>query len=61
LGIGRPPGSKGAAAYVLQRFGDDEQDILHLVLERAEGAVRVFLRAGLEAAMNLYNGSPQEK
>jgi peptidyl-tRNA hydrolase, PTH1 family len=61
LGIGRPPGQMDAAAYVLQRFTSVEQEILGLVLDRAVAAVRTYTREGLNAAMNLYNGSQQEK
>jgi hypothetical protein len=31
------------------------------VMDRALGAVRTFIRDGLDAAMNQYNGSLQEK
>lgn len=61
LGVGRPPGQKDAANYVLQRFSAGEQEMLQLVLDRAEAAVRTFVREGLNAAMNLHNGSLQEK
>lgn len=61
LGIGRPPGQMDPAAYVLQRFSSAEQEMLNLVLDRAVDAVRVFLREGIDAAMNRCNGSLQEK
>ncbi len=61
LGVGRPPGQKDAANYVLQRFSAGEQEMLQLVLDHAEAAVRTFIREGLNAAMNLHNGSLQEK
>ncbi|MBE0697101.1 MAG: aminoacyl-tRNA hydrolase [Anaerolineaceae bacterium] len=61
LGIGRPPGQMDPAAYVLQRFTAKEQDMLNLVLDRSEAAVRSFVREGLNTAMNLHNGSLQEK
>jgi peptidyl-tRNA hydrolase, PTH1 family len=57
LGIGRPPGQMDPSAYVLQRFTTSEQEILHLVLDRAVSAVRAFIREGLDAAMNQHNGS----
>jgi peptidyl-tRNA hydrolase, PTH1 family len=57
LGVGRPPGQKDAANYVLQRFSAGEKEMLQLVLDRAEAAVRTFIREGLNAAMNLHNGS----
>ncbi len=61
LGIGRPPGQMDPAAYVLQRFTGAEQEILSQVLDRAVAAVRTIIREGLNAAMNQYNGSLQEK
>ena len=45
----------------LQRFNRAEQEVLTLVLDRAVAAVRVFIREGLDAAMNQYNGGLQEK
>jgi peptidyl-tRNA hydrolase, PTH1 family len=61
LGIGRPPGQMDPAAYVLQRFSAGEQDLLEQVLNRAETAVRTYVRDGLNSAMNHHNGSVQEK
>ncbi len=57
MGIGRPPGQMEPAAYVLQHFTRAEQDVVGLVLDRAVAAVRTFVREGLDAAMNQYNGS----
>ncbi len=56
LGIGRPPGQMDPSAYVLQRFTRAEQDVLDQLLDRAAAAVRTFVREGLDAAMNQYNG-----
>jgi peptidyl-tRNA hydrolase, PTH1 family len=61
LGIGRPPGQMNPSAFVLQKFTNTEQEIVNLVMDRALGAVRTFIRDGLDAAMNQYNGSLQEK
>ncbi len=61
LGVGRPPGQKEAANYVLQSFSRSEQELVDLVLERATAAVRTFIRDGLNTAMNQYNGNLQEK
>lgn len=60
LGIGRPPGQMDPADYVLQRFHSSEQDVLDLVLDRAAAAVGVFMRDGLDMAMNQFNGGVQE-
>ncbi len=59
IGIGRPPGQKAAADYVLQDFHEDEQDILENILDTAGNAVRTFMQDGLTKAMNLYNGDQQ--
>jgi len=61
LGIGRPPGQMDPSAYVLQRFVSAEQEMLTMVLDHAVGAVSTFVRDGLDAAMNQYNGSLLEK
>ena len=61
MGIDRPPGQMEPAAYVLQHFTRAEQDVVGLVLDRAVAAVRTFVREGLDAAMNQYNGALQER
>jgi peptidyl-tRNA hydrolase, PTH1 family len=61
LGIGRPPGQMSPAAFVLQKFTNAEMEIVNLLMDRSLGAVRTFIREGLDAAMNQYNGSLQEK
>lgn len=61
IGIGRPPGQMDPAAYVLRSFSSGEQPLVDQVLDRAVSAVETFLREGLEAAMNQYNGSLQER
>ncbi len=55
LGIGRPPGRKGAANYVLKNFSKDETEFLPEILERSVNAVLTFVTEGLETAMNQYN------
>jgi PTH1 family peptidyl-tRNA hydrolase len=60
IGVGRPPGSKAAAGYVLKDFREDEYDLINLALDTAADAVECFLRDGLTAAMNRYNG-PAER
>lgn len=56
IGIGRPPGQMDAAAYVLQDFGRQDQDELGFILRRAVEAMQVFVKDGLEQAMNQFNG-----
>ncbi len=54
VGIGRPPGND-AVSYVLSNFGADEQITLESVYEKVVAAVELFLREGIEAAMNAHN------
>jgi len=54
VGIGRPPGND-AVSYVLSDFTADEQITLESVYEKVAAAVELFLREGIEAAMNVYN------
>ncbi len=60
MGIGRPPGRMEAADYVLQPFHSSDQQMLGTVLDAAAEAALLFVREGLDAAMNRYNG-PVEK
>jgi len=52
LGVGRPPGRKEAADYVLEKFAANEQELLLQVLEQASQAAVTFVKEGLNAAMN---------
>ncbi len=56
LGIGRPPGRMDPAAYVLQDFGNGDEQILSETLDRAADAVLTFIKEGLDKAMNQFNG-----
>lgn len=57
IGIGRPPGQMEAADYVLQDFSKGDQEIMNPTLDRAVEAIKVFIRDGLDAAMNQFNGT----
>lgn len=56
VGIGRPPSRMDPADYVLHDFNPPQQDLLPEVLGRAVDAIRLFIREGIEPAMNAYNG-----
>jgi PTH1 family peptidyl-tRNA hydrolase len=60
FGIGRPPGLKQGAGYVLKNFGRDEEELADVTLARAVEAIRLFVREGIEAAMNRYNARGDE-
>jgi PTH1 family peptidyl-tRNA hydrolase len=55
LGVGRPPGSKAAAGYVLRDFRGEDAEVFDVVLDRAAEAVECWLRDGLVTAMNRFN------
>ncbi|MGH3356352.1 MAG: aminoacyl-tRNA hydrolase [Nocardioidaceae bacterium] len=56
VGVGRPPGHRPTADYVLADFSAAERKDLDVHLERAADAVECLLADGLERAQNLYNG-----
>ena len=55
FGIGRPPGSMDAAAFVLRDFGAVERKELELNVDHAADAIEALLTEGLERAQNSYN------
>lgn len=57
VGIGRPPGRMDPRDYVLHDFNSSEREQLPLVLLTAVDAIRLFIQAGIEEAMNRFNGS----
>lgn len=57
IGIGRPPGRMDSADYVLQSFSSADQQMLDAVLDSAAEAALLFVREGLDTAMNRFNGS----
>ena len=56
VGIGRPPGRMDPAAYVLQDFSAQEEELFAPLREKVCDAVESWLFEGIEAAMNRYNG-----
>ena len=59
LGIGRPPVNFDAADYVLSRFRRDELEVMDSATGRAASAVEVWVRDGISAAMNQFNGESE--
>ena len=55
VGIGRPPGRMDAADFVLRPFTKEEEEIMALVREEAADAIELWVREGLERAMNRVN------
>ena len=60
VGIDRPPGRMDPAAYVLQDFSSDEEEIMVQVRDRARRALERWLEAGIDAAMNEFNRDRNE-
>jgi PTH1 family peptidyl-tRNA hydrolase len=56
IGIGRKDGARQIANYVLGKFDTGENALLEKVLERASEQVETWLEAGIEKAMNQFNG-----
>ena len=50
------PGDMPLKNYVLGRFRPDQLDAVEGALDRAAEATECWIRRGLEAAMNAYNG-----
>jgi len=57
IGIGRPEKGGDAVNYVLSPFDDHQWQELEAIWERVLQAVEVWLREGLAAAMNRFNGA----
>jgi PTH1 family peptidyl-tRNA hydrolase len=56
IGIGRKDGAREITNYVLGKFDPDENGLLEKVLDRASEQVETWLEAGIEKAMNQFNG-----
>jgi len=61
LGVGRPPGSKGAASYVLRDFSGEDAEFLPSVLDRGVEAILTYIREDLTTAMNRYNSKTDDE
>lgn len=56
IGIGRPPGRKDPAAFVLEVFTAAERKEVPAILEQAADATELLIETGLEPAQNLVHG-----
>jgi peptidyl-tRNA hydrolase, PTH1 family len=52
IGIGRPPGRKEPAAFVLETFTATERPEVPVICEQAADATELLIKLGLEAAQN---------
>jgi len=60
LGVGRGDmaGEKAVADYLLTPFSAAEEEVVHDAVSRAAAAAELYLREGMEAAMNRCNPAP---
>jgi PTH1 family peptidyl-tRNA hydrolase len=57
IGIGRKNEVREITGHVLGKFSVDENALLEKILERAAGQMECWLAAGLQKAMNQFNGA----
>jgi peptidyl-tRNA hydrolase, PTH1 family len=57
VGIGRKSGAREISGYVLGRFSSTEADLLDRVLNLASDQTECWLDAGVQTAMNQFNGA----
>lgn len=57
LGVGRPPGKMDPANFILQNFSRDEIKSISEILDAGTDAVLEFVKNGLNASMNKFNGN----
>jgi len=55
MGIGRPDAGEMAEGYVLERFSENEMQMLPRTVERACDAVIEVISSGVQATMNKFN------
>ena len=55
FGIGRPPGRKDPAVFVLSRFRKAETGELDFLIERSISAIKDYIYFGIDYTMNEYN------
>jgi len=60
IGIGAAPEFMDSADYVLQRFADDEVDMIRQAVERGARAVEDWVFNGPDHAMDIYNRNAGE-
>jgi PTH1 family peptidyl-tRNA hydrolase len=56
IGIGRPPGRKDPAAFVLENFTAAERAEVPTICEQAADATELLIELGLEPAQNRIHG-----
>jgi PTH1 family peptidyl-tRNA hydrolase len=57
IGVGKPPSAAAGADHVLRRPSKRDAELIEGCVQRAADAVDLIAAAGVEAAMNRFNGS----
>ncbi len=57
IGIGKPPGRQPGADFVLRRPSRQDRALLDVCVAEAADAVEAIVTAGVDEAMNRYNGA----
>ena len=60
IGIGRKAGAREITDYVLGRFNSSELELAEKVLTAAADQAEMWLKAGIQKAMNRFNGPVEE-
>lgn len=60
IGVDRPPAGVDAADFVLARFRKEEIEPIDQAILRAANGVELWVREGLDRAMNMVNGPGEE-
>ena len=60
VGIGRPPPHWDAADYVLGKFDPAERELIDSVIVNAANATEVWVKEGVQTAMNRFNADPEK-
>jgi PTH1 family peptidyl-tRNA hydrolase len=60
IGIGVPPPQWDVADFVTGRFDPMDQPVIDTAVIAAADAAEYWISAGIQSAMNRYNGEPQE-
>ena len=58
VGIGRPPGRKNPATFVLENFTSTERADLPVLCEQAADATELLIQLGIEGAQNQVHSWP---